>query len=213
MKIALVIKYPTRGGASIACNRLMVALNNYGVQATMIVQEKGFPQQNIVSTTKSKAKVFLNFFRFVLERLCFLPYEASKKVRFAFSLANTGEDISQRKEIKEADIIHLHWFNQGYLSMHDVKKLLQSGKPVVWTLHDMWAFTGGCHYSGPCLNFTNQCGDCFYLKRPGSRDLSYRLHAEKEKLYHDVPLILVGCSQWMSQKARNSSLFSNARIE
>jgi glycosyltransferase involved in cell wall biosynthesis len=213
VKIALIIKHPLRGGASIACNRLMVALNNNEVEATMVVQESSQVQEHIAVTSHGRAKKLLNFCRFVWERLCFLPYESSKEVRFAFSLANTGEDISKLKEVREADVLHLHWFNQGYLSLRDLKKLFKLGKPVVWTMHDMWAFTGGCHYSGQCLNYTRQCGDCFYLKKPKLFDLSHRIYAEKAKLYKDFPLVLVGCSNWMAGKALSSSLLNKARIE
>ena len=49
--------------------------------------------------------------------------------------------------LKEADIINLHWINGGFLSLKSLEKLSELNKPVVWTLHDMWAFTGGCHYN------------------------------------------------------------------
>lgn len=179
----------------------------------MIVQENSKAQKNIFPTTLSKTKELINFGRFVWERLCFLPFEASKQLRFAFSLANTGEDISKVSQIKEADIIHLHWFNQGYLSLTDLQKLFNLGKPLVWTMHDMWAFTGGCHYAGDCPNYKKKCGNCYYLKKPHQTDLSYRLHTKKEKLYKNIPLVLVGCSEWMAEKARESSLFKDFRIE
>jgi hypothetical protein len=117
MKIALVNKSATHGGASIACNRLMNALNKSHVDVSMVVQEKTGSYGGTISTTQSKSKELINFCRFVWERLCFLPHEVSKEDRFGFSLANTGEDISGIKQIKNADIIHLHWFNQGYINI------------------------------------------------------------------------------------------------
>jgi glycosyltransferase involved in cell wall biosynthesis len=215
MKVVLINKSAEKGGASIACKRLMNALTNNGIETTLVVQEElRTPNKQVICTTHNKFKRGLNFFRFVWERLCFLPFESSKEVRFAFSLANTGEDISQMKEVQEADIIHLHWFNQGYLSIDSLKKIFRLGKPVVWTLHDMWAFTGGCHYSGSCLNYRTECGNCYLLRFQGNNDLSNFLNIAKKKLLSKAPekLTFVGCSNWMAGIAKESSLFRTFNV-
>jgi glycosyltransferase involved in cell wall biosynthesis len=214
MKIALINKSIDSGGAAIACHRLMIALNrNDNVEAKIVAQDYSGVDSNIISTSHTHLKKAFNFSRFVWERLCFLPYEESKKVRFAFSIANTGEDISKLKVIQDADIIHLHWINQGFLSLKELKKLFHLGKPLVWTLHDMWPYTGGCHYSGNCIYFKNQCGNCFYLRKPSTSDLSNKIFRKKEKLYSGSPLTFVGCSKWMTEQSKESTLLKNFRIE
>ncbi|NJO01176.1 MAG: hypothetical protein HC880_05265, partial [Bacteroidia bacterium] len=117
----------------------------------------------------------------------FLPYEANKSFRFAFSPAVAGTDISRHPLVQEADILHLHWITFGYLSVHSLDKLMQLNKPIVWTLHDMWAFTGGCHHARHCDHYQNQCGYCFYLKKPAEKDLSFRRLQRKKKFTPDVP--------------------------
>jgi glycosyltransferase involved in cell wall biosynthesis len=149
------------------------------------------------------------------ERLPFIWFHAeNKSLRFAFSTANTGTDISQRPEIKDADIINLHWTNFGFLSVDDIALLLETGKPVVWTLHDMWAFTGGCHYAGDCDHFKNQCGDCWMLRDPAESDLSHRGWLNKLAMYkHARNLTFVTCSRWLAEVARTNSLIKDFRIE
>lgn len=212
MKILLINTYDAYGGAAVACNRLLKALekNNDVSTAQMLVQEKSSTQENIgewANTYWRKKKAFL---RFSLERLSFLPYEKDKSVRFAFSPANTGVDISQHPLVKAADIIHLHWINFGFLSIQSLQKLFQTGKPIVWTLHDMWAFTGGCHYAGTCTHFQERCGNCHFLRKPKDKDLSWRILQKKFKAYHNAQLHLVTCSKWLAQVAHQSSLFKRS---
>ena len=88
---------------------------------------------------------------FLLERLSiWRKLHFSKKHLFDIDLANTGFDITKMREFKEADVIHLHWINQGMLSLRGIKKILDSGKPVVWTMHDVWPATAICHYTKGC---------------------------------------------------------------
>jgi glycosyltransferase involved in cell wall biosynthesis len=136
-------------------------------------------------------------------------------VRFAFSLANTGEDISNQPVVQDADILHLHWINQGFLSLDSLRKLFQLNKPVVWTLHDMWTFTGGCHYAGSCLNYEQECHHCPFLKRPSAHDLAYQLFQRKLRLYKQIypqKIVFVTCSQWLADKAKISRLLQNFPI-
>ncbi len=214
MKIALINKSADNGGAAIASCRLMNALNKIDtIQAQMVVQDYKGNNKNIISTTHSQFDRTIDFGRFVWERIVYLPYEKSKEVRFAFSLANTGKDISKLEAVREADIIHLHWINQGFLSLKGLEKLFKLGKPVIWTLHDMWPFTGGCHYSGNCFFYKQQCGNCFYLKKPHPSDLSNQINKKKEKIYSGTPLTFAGCSNWMTDQAKESTLLKNFRIE
>ncbi|WP_207219963.1 glycosyltransferase family 4 protein [Emticicia agri] len=157
------------------------------------------------------------FGRFVAERLYFRLHEKNKEIRFAFSPANTGIDISQHPLVQEADILHLHWVNFGFLSIQSLQKLFSSGKPIVWTLHDMWAFTGGCHHSGDCEHYQNHCGNCFpYLRNPSPDDLSAKIWQKKHKIFGETeklpPVQIIGCSEWLANRARKSSLFKNLPI-
>ena len=213
MKIVIISKSDTTGGAAIAAKRLKDALQANGHNVNMLVQEKESNDPTIYTTGDSSLKKKWNFVLFVIERLYFLFFEKSKAIRFAFSPAIAGEDISSHTLVKQADIIHIHWFNQGYLSLNGLKKLIKLNKPIVWTLHDMWAFTGGCHYSGDCENYKFACGNCKFLKHPGSRDLSTKIYKKKVKTLKGSNIQFVTCSNWLSDKAKQSSMLQGFNIQ
>jgi len=212
MKILLIAKHPRTGGAAIASSRLLEALKARQVDVKMLVQEGGTEEEGIFSTTKGVVKRWINLFRFIMERLVFLRQERSKSIRFLFSLANTGESIIGNKHVMEADVIHLHWINAGFLSLKSLRKLLQLGKPIVWTFHDMWAFTGGCHYALDCREYTRECGQCPYLKKPGKEDLSHRIWRKKEKLFKNSQVTVITPSSWLEECVRASSLLHHLEI-
>jgi len=212
MQVTLINKTDTGGGAAVACLRLYHALLENQVDTRVLVEQKQTDDECILSASYSKIAPVRSFMNFVLERLSFLPYEASKEIRFQFSLANFGMSIFRDRIFKTCDIIHLHWFNQGYLSLRGVRKLASLGHPIVWTLHDMWAFTGGCHYSGDCRGFEKACGNCQFMKSPKPNDLSSKLLRRKAKLYKKTNITFVACSEWLANEARKSSLLQNMKV-
>jgi glycosyltransferase involved in cell wall biosynthesis len=138
----------------------------------------------------------------------FLNNRFSRKNLFAVSIANTGTDISKHLLVKEADIIHLHWINQGFLSLNNIRKLIESGKPVVWTTHDMWTFTGICHYTDICEQYKTECVWCPKQVKYSFKNLAKRTFLKKRQM----PLsgfTFVGCSRWITYLARQSKLFND----
>ncbi|MDX9697932.1 MAG: glycosyltransferase, partial [Bacteroidales bacterium] len=212
MKVLLINTSDTVGGAAIAARRLLRALIQNKIDAALLVQEKNSNDNAVYSTTHSKIKKIINFYRFALERFLFFIREKDKSVRFSFSIANTGENIATNPLVNDADIIHLHWVNNGFLSLASLKKLFLLNKPIVWTFHDMWAFTGGCHYTGICNNFKSQCFNCPYIKFPGKNDLSSRVWKRKQNLYHDKNISVVTCSNWLKNITLQSALLKNNNI-
>ncbi len=214
MKVCLINTSDSGGGAPVACRRLLHALKP-DVDVKLLVQAKKSNEEAVESIIKNKADEIKAQTNFLLERIPFLLFqEKDKSVRFAFSTANTGTDISKNKIIKDADILHLHWINRGFLSIKNIKSLFRLNKPVVWTLHDMWTFTGGCHYAGDCDHFLNHCGDCKFLRNPGKYDLSRKGWIKKQEVYQqNEKLVFVACSQWLANVAKTSSLLKNFRVE
>ena len=146
------------------------------------------------------------FGRFVAERLYFLPFERERSVRFQFSPALFGANLNFHPAIQQADLLHLHWINFGFLSIDTLRNLFALKKPIVWTLHDQWAFTGGCHYSRGCDHFLNHCHACPYLKKPGERDLSYRIFEQKVRLFDTANVLFTPPSRWLADEAMRSTL-------
>ena len=187
MKVVLV-NTKTPGGALVACKRLYEALKKQGVEVSLVE----------IKATK---------WSFFWERFCiWVANRFSRKNLFAVSIANTGTDISKLSEIQAADIIHLHWINQGGLSLKNIAHLQALGKPIVWTMHDMWPFTGICHHAYECDHYQSKCIDC-----PQSADLLVKnVFYGKQKRWNG--LNFVGCSGWISSLAQQSALTTKCII-
>ncbi|MFD0750519.1 glycosyltransferase family 4 protein [Mucilaginibacter calamicampi] len=214
MKVTLINTSDAGGGAPAACTRLLQALRLQGVDASLLVQHKKTNNSavtGIVRDAVSKLKAQLTF---LAERIPFILFhERDKTVRFAFSTANAGTSVVNNALVKNADILHLHWTNSGFLSVGDLKELIATGKPIVWTLHDMWTFTGGCHYSGTCERFKNECGNCPFLRDAGQNDLSHKGWLRKAAMYAGAKNItFVACSKWLAGVAGTSSLINKFPI-
>lgn len=207
MRILIVNTSEKTGGAAVASNRLLQALNQLGNKAKMLVKDKQTNCSAVVSLPHQMYKCW----HFLWERWCiFWHLHFSKQHLFAIDIANIGSDITVLPEFKDADIIHLEWINQGTLSLNNIKKILQSGKPVVWTMHDMWQATGICHLTLMCKNFQQQCGNCTYLPNNGSdNDLSHRVWLKKQQVYQQGNILFVTCSKWLASQAKASGLLRN----
>ena len=202
MRVLIVNTSERTGGAAIAANRLLRALNNNGVEARMLVRDRKTDASdvaNIPPSWRHKAK-------FLWERgVIWMNNGLSKQGIFQVDIANAGTDITSLDDFKWADVIHLHWTNQGFLSLNDLDRILSTGKPVVVTLHDQWYFTGICHYSGYCEKYKSQCENCPMLK--GKRlDLAKKVFDRKRAMYEGRNVTFVGCSRWMADLARQSAL-------
>lgn len=210
MRVLLINTSERIGGAAIACSRLMEALKNNGIKAKMLVRDKQTEQITVVSLDRSWRLVW----KFVWERIRIWQANRFKKHNlFAIDIANTGTDITSLPEFQQADVIHLHWINQGMLSLNNLKKIFDSGKPIVWTMHDMWPATGICHYAGDCSLYEEECHHCPQLYGGGSRkDLSNRVFRKKRELYRNHPVTFVACSHWLEGMARKSALLTGQNI-
>lgn len=210
MRVLIINTSERIGGAAVAASRLMEALKNNGIKAKMLVRDKQTDQISVVELNKT----WKNIWHFVWERIIIWKANHFKKHNlFAVDIANTGTDITNLPEFKQADVIHLHWINQGMLSMKDLRKILTAGKPVVWTMHDMWTFTGMCHYAGECKRYTEECHHCPFLYGGGSKkDLSYRTYRKKQKLYKGIHITFVACSRWLETMAKQSKLFKEQTV-
>ena len=212
MRVLLVNTSENRGGAAVACKRLMIALKKQGISVKMLVRDKQTTDPDVISIGESKNRKWINRVRFVYERLVIgLNNFFSRKNLFAVSIANTGMDITRLKEVKEADIIHLHWINQGMLSLKDIHRLVELGKPMVWTMHDMWPCTGICHHARDCSHYTQNCGNCFFLKLSGNKDLSYRVFQKKLRVGYEN-ILFVACSDWLRSRTEKSSLLKYSKV-
>lgn len=213
MKVLLINTSETAGGAAIAASRLCDTLNRHGVQAKLLVRDK----QSDRPTTCQVPTGGLHSLRlqaaFLWERFrIWMANGFHRQGLFAVDLGVGGASIVDTPAFREADIIHLHWVNQGFLSLAELRRILQSGKPIVWTLHDLWPATAICHYPGQCPHFHTHCHDCPQLQRPSAHDLSWRVFDQKAATYAEGRITFVGCSRWIAGQARQSRLLGASGI-
>ena len=211
MRVLIVNTSEKTGGAAVAANRLMEALKNNGVKAKMLVRDKETDQLTVCSLPPSWRQKW----HFLWERLViWVHLWLKRKHLFEVDIANSGTDITSLPEFKEADVIHLHWINQGMLSLKDIRKILDTGKPVVWTMHDIWPATAICHLSLECRRFETGCCHCRLLPGGGSDDdFAARVWQRKRRMLAGRPITFVACSQWLGSEAVKSALLQGQRVE
>lgn len=210
VRVAHLNAYDGNGGAGRACLRLNEALRSEGIDSEVLVNYKFGKDPGIKSLSDSLFSKAFTAFCILSER--FITSFFSKKVKVPFSIPVWGKNAAGNKELRNADVIHLHWVNHAFLRPRDLAKLAQLNKPVVWTFHDSNAFTGGCHVRYSCDHFENECGMCPLLKRSSPGDLSHRIWKAKEDAYKKVLPSVIAPSTWMAASVKRSKLLGNAGI-
>ncbi len=210
MRVLLVNTSDTAGGAAIAARRLLAALNNNGVTATMLVRDK--LTENLRIRTLPPSPMLRA--KFLMERAeIFAANGFSRDNLFAIDHGAHGTDITALPEFRDADVIHLHWVNQAMLSLDDIGRILRSGKRVVWTLHDMWPCTGICHQAAECEGWLKECGFCPLLRGGSENDLSNRTFRHKRRVFGEGKIHFVACSDWLAGIARRAPLLKGQTVE
>ncbi|MBW4691730.1 MAG: glycosyltransferase family 4 protein [Lyngbya sp. HA4199-MV5] len=193
----------TDSGGARAAHRLHLGLEAMGCTSQMMVRAK-FGSDNTVIAERS-----------ILTKLgppaSGLPLSLyPKRNAGMFSPQWLPDVLASRAERINPDIINLHWVCNGFLQIETISKFKP---PLVWTLHDMWPFTGGCDYIRDCENYKKSCGTCPQLHSNLPWDLSRWIWQRKAQAWRNIDLTLVATSSWMADCARSSSLFQDRRIE
>ncbi len=223
MKAAIINRSDSTGGAAVVSRRLCEALRRQGVDARMIVVEKLTDYDWVIPAVSPKHAMI----PFLKERLeIFVRNGFNRQTLFQIDTASTGLPIHKIPFVREADVICLNWVNQGMLSIKGIRKLLSTGKPVVWTMHDMWCMTGICHHAGECKRFIKdgECGNCPLLGQKASpKDISKQTFLRKLPVWNGVEvkggkekklnrIHFVAVSNWLAELARKSTLLNAAPL-
>lgn len=131
----------------------------------------------------------------------------------SFSSPVLGTNVSGLEEIKNADIIYLHWILGGFLNISNIEQLFKLKKPVIIIMHDMWWITGGCHHSFTCEKYITGCNNCQIFPGNKKNDLSTKGFNKKLKLYSKYDnLYFVSPSRWLYDCAKKSLLTKDKPI-
>jgi glycosyltransferase involved in cell wall biosynthesis len=209
LKIAIVNTFDLQGGAARAAFRLHEALLAAGHDCRMFVLRKTGDHDTVYGPRSPWAKVR----GMVHPHLDGLPkrvYRHRTKTPFSVAWLGTREWLRAVKDF-DPDVVHLHWINGGFVRPEQLRRL---DTPIVWSLHDMWAFTGGCHYTDAgCTHYTVKCGACPVLGSNRVRDISRRIWNRKSRTYRQIGnLTVVGPSRWLATEAKRSGLFDKRNV-
>jgi len=206
LKVLHLSTFDITGGAARAAYRLHTGLQGIDINSWMLVQTKKGDDWRVFKPLKNIARK-IGLFRPELDTLplCFYP----GRMRNEFSPAMVPDMVPSDIAVLLPDIVHMHWIGYGFLRIESLKKF---NRPIVWTLHDMWAFTGGCHVDQDCGRYAQECGACPQLGSKRKKDLSHRTWQRKLRAWRNLDLTVVTPSHWLAECAKTSSLFKNRRI-
>jgi len=209
VKLVMLNTDDSRGGAAIATYRLHSGLRSIGADPHLLVMNKYTDDPTVIGPEPQTIlhRIMARFYSRQDQRISIHFLARGKNL---FSPARCPDNLTKRVAAFKPDVVHLFWMNSGFMK---IESLRQFKKPIVWTLHDMWPFTGGCHYDDECGKFRQSCGKCPILSSGSDRDLSRHIWERKRKSWCDVPITVVATSHWLADMARSSSLFKDQRIE
>jgi glycosyltransferase involved in cell wall biosynthesis len=207
MKVLMLNTYDEWGGAAKAAFRLNRGLQGIGIDSRLLVQGKTSDAKDVIGRKGPVARIAYGL-RTVVGTMPVRLYP--KKPVYNFSPALMPDGLAKKVAGIAPDIVHLHWLGAGFMRVETLGRLKQ---PLVWTLHDSWAFTGGCHMPYDCVRYRETCGSCPVLGSRHEADLSRRVWRRKEKAWRGLALTVVTPSRWLAGCAKTSSLFRDTRIE
>ncbi len=207
MRILKINNHDISGGAAKAAHRLHEGLISAGVDSRMLVKAKHGDDERVVERNTRSARM-LSRIQKTMDGLPLRMFPNRARVPWSLGWFPTG--IQRQVSSINPDIVHLHWVGSGQVAIRELSKL---NRPIVWTLHDMWAFTGGCHYDRECGRYFDSCGKCPQLSSRLEMDVSRFVWREKQNQWKNLNLTIVTPSQWLSRCVRSSSILGDFRVE
>lgn len=203
MKVLLLNSSDVTGGAAKAAYRTQRGLRLAAVDSTMRVQEKLGDDETVLGPVGPREKYAGKLRAFLNE----IPLRSYPDRGAPFSASRFGSKFANWIEAKRPDIVNLHWGTNGFI---DARYLRRVGRdpypPLVWTLHDCWSFTGGCHYPGDCVQYRGGCGSCPVLGSRKANDLSRKTYRDKERAWRDINLHFITPSEWLGRLVQDAPL-------
>lgn len=203
MKTLILSTSDIEGGAARAAYRLHQGLQAIGVASQMLVRARFSGDKSVVAEKSVLTKLGPQMNSLPLRRY-------SNRERTLFSPQWFPDALAKKTADINPDVVNMHWVCNGYLQIETLAKL---NKPLFWTLQDMWAFTGGCHYNQSCDRYQDSCGRCPQLNSAKERDLSRAIWQRKGKAWKNLNLTIITPSSWMADCVRASSLLADRRVE
>jgi glycosyltransferase involved in cell wall biosynthesis len=208
MKILIINTLDIQGGAARAAYRLHKSLLTQNIDSKMLVKNKSSDDFTVETMSTTKIEKGLNKLYSTIYRFSVGVYKNRTKTLFSLSYPTMSNIVEKINEINP-DIVHFHWICGGMIKIEDLACIK---KPIVWSLHDMWAFTGGCHYDEECKGYVEECGNCKVLGSDKENDLSRKIFNRKQKTFSQIDnMTIVGLSRWINECSKSSTLLKGKR--
>jgi len=197
----------TLGGAARGAYWLHRALRDVGADSWMMVDRKYSDDETVVEVSGGSRRV-LRAVRSRLDRLPLRLYGATDESYW--SVGWVPHKLEKWMRAVQPDVVHLHWISGGFIPIQELRRF---SSPIVWSLRDMWSFTGGCHYAGFCEKYRDRCGACPQLQSRRELDLSRSIFRQKQKQWQGLDIWAVPISQWLAERARASAILAYHPME
>lgn len=205
MKVLIVSTSDISGGASRATFRLHQALINKNIKSQMLVISKSSNDKNVQVLRPSLNKFFYKL-SYLTDSILTRLYKKRQKRFFSNNLFSFN-GLVKNINLINPDVVHFHWVGNGLFSIIELNKIKA---PVIWSLHDNWLFTGGCHIMLDCYKYKVECKSCPNLGSSIDFDLSrLNFYIKKKALKKKVELTIIGLSRWIYNCSKNSILLKD----
>jgi glycosyltransferase involved in cell wall biosynthesis len=206
MRVVQFSTYADAGGAARAARRLHLGLRAIGVDSRMMARERGADADATTEVVRPDPREAATWS--AIERRHVIGNRTDVSNTW-FSTGRPGCDVLAHPWVVGADVLHLHWV-PGLLASRDVGRLLAAGRRVVWTLHDEWPYTGGCHFSAGCDRWRSRCADCPQLRSDPHRIVEAAFDDKVAELA-EGSLTVAAPSRWLAERAAGSVALGKRR--
>ncbi len=193
-----------------ACFRLHSAMRERGVDSSIYNIRKSIAYRNYISSPKrSLQSYFLEIYSYL--HGSFIKHLLRPNSYFFSYKPFWGAKLHSLDLVKDADVIYLHWVAGGCLQFNEIDKIASTGKLIIFFMHDMWDFTGGCHHSFDCLGYESGCANCPMFK--DRSNIAHKQIEDKFRLFSKYPnIIFVSPSKWLAECAKKSYALQKSRV-
>ena len=188
------------GGAGSAAVRIRDAQEKFGIDATLMSRTQELRSDGVVLDSKLPFST-----RIASSSLTLFQAKVVQKSNELITPMSLSTLKVDNQVINQYDLINIH-ATYNFLNSFDLERFSNLGKPIVITLHDQRVFTGGCHYSGACTQFTNKCQDCHLVRSPFRKLVSHSLSRQKNNTDGIEALTFVSPSIWLANQLEESSI-------
>ena len=202
MKILHINYHQNQGGASVSVNRLTQALIKNKTYSKLLVNKKVKKKNFIIEQFNKSSDQFIHKIKKLMA--IYLKKILGAENCYKDSISVFPSKLYLKINKIEADIVNLHWICNEMISIEEIQKIK---KPIVWTIVDMWPFTGSTHYTkNNFYKFHNKIFD-------KNKMFNIQNWVLKRKIKNFSNKIVIVCiSNWLSKLAKKSCVFRNNKI-